>query len=60
MKAFNDAIKGDPVSAYGGILGFNSLLNEDVAKEVIKSFFEIIIAPNLVTKPLEILKKEKS
>ena len=60
LKAFNDAIKGDPVSAYGGILGFNSLLNEDVAKEVIKSFFEIIIAPNFSHQALEILKKRKN
>ena len=60
LRAFNDAVKGDPVSAYGGILGFNSLLEEDVAKEIIKSFFEIVIAPNFSHQALEILKKRKN
>ncbi len=60
FKAFKDAIKGDPVSAYGGILGFNSTLKKDVAKEITKSFFEIVIAPNFTYQALEILKKRKN
>lgn len=60
LKAFNDAVKGDPVSAYGGVLGFNSILEEEVAKEIIKSFFEIVIAPNFSHQAIEILKKRKN
>ena len=60
LKAFKDAVKGDPVSAYGGILGFNSLLKEEVSKEIIKSFFEIVIAPDFSNQSLEILKKRKN
>ena len=60
LKAFKDAVKGDSVSAYGGILGFNSLLEEEVSKEIIKSFFEIVIAPKFSHQALEILKKRKN
>tara|TARA_B100000941_G_scaffold56062_1_gene36433 strand:- start:3783 stop:5282 length:1500 start_codon:yes stop_codon:yes gene_type:complete len=60
LNAFKDAVSGDPVSAYGGILGFNSLLEEEVSCEIVKSYFEIVIAPEFSIKALEILKKRKN
>ena len=57
IDPFNNAVNGDPISAYGGILGFNSLLQENVANEIIKSFFEIVVAPKFSSKALEILRK---
>ncbi|MGE5663430.1 MAG: bifunctional phosphoribosylaminoimidazolecarboxamide formyltransferase/IMP cyclohydrolase, partial [Deltaproteobacteria bacterium] len=35
----------DPVSAYGGVIGFNRPVNAETAKEVASTFFEAIIAP---------------
>ena len=58
--AFKDAVKGDPISSYGGILGFNSEVEEEVAKEIIKSFFEIIVAPKYSKESLNILKSKKN
>ena len=60
LEAFNNAVNGDPISAYGGILGFNSLLQENVANEIIKSFFEIVVAPKFSSKALGILRKRKN
>ena len=60
IDAFTNAVNGDPVSAYGGILGFNSLLEENVANEIVKSFFEIVVAPKFSRKTLEILQKKKN
>ena len=59
LKAFKDAVKGDSVSAYGGILGFNSLLEEEVSKEIIKAFLRYYCS-KFSHQALEILKKEKS
>ena len=60
IDAFKEAIQGDPVSAYGGILGLNSDVKENVAKEIVKNFFEIIIAPKYDKDALNILKSKKN
>ncbi|MDP7194493.1 MAG: bifunctional phosphoribosylaminoimidazolecarboxamide formyltransferase/IMP cyclohydrolase [Dehalococcoidia bacterium] len=58
-QAFLNALSGDPVSAFGGIVGFNSEVEEETAILVQKFFFELIIAPGYSEKSLEILKKKK-
>ncbi len=60
VDAFKEALQGDPISSYGGILGFNSEIKENAAKEIIKSFFEIIVAPDFNKRSLEILKSKKN
>ncbi|MFL2677189.1 MAG: bifunctional phosphoribosylaminoimidazolecarboxamide formyltransferase/IMP cyclohydrolase [Dehalococcoidia bacterium] len=59
-EAYKAALGGDPVSSYGGIIGFNTELKEDTAKEIVKNFFEIIIAPDFDKKSLLILKSKKN
>jgi phosphoribosylaminoimidazolecarboxamide formyltransferase/IMP cyclohydrolase len=56
LQAWNDALAGDPVSAFGGILICNKEVDADTAKEVNKLFCEVIIAPSYSTEALEILK----
>ena len=60
LKAFRDAINGDKVSSFGGILGFNTELEEVVAQEIIKSFFEIVVAPKYNEKTMSILRSKKN
>tara|TARA_B100000902_G_scaffold400014_1_gene474562 strand:- start:7530 stop:9029 length:1500 start_codon:yes stop_codon:yes gene_type:complete len=60
IEAFKDSIKGDPISSFGGILGFNSEVEEEVANEIIKNFFEIIVAPKFSEESLNILKSKKN
>ncbi|MFW6267911.1 MAG: bifunctional phosphoribosylaminoimidazolecarboxamide formyltransferase/IMP cyclohydrolase, partial [Marinilabiliaceae bacterium] len=45
LDAWNDALAGDPVSAFGGIIITNKPLTAEVAGEINKIFFEVIIAP---------------
>ncbi len=45
VDAFRKARECDPVSAYGGVIGFNRPVNEETAKEVASTFFEAVIAP---------------
>jgi phosphoribosylaminoimidazolecarboxamide formyltransferase/IMP cyclohydrolase len=54
------ALEGDPVSAFGGIIGFNTKLNAETAAEVNKIFFEIIIAPEFDNEALKILSTKKN
>jgi len=58
--AWKDALAGDPVSAFGGVLVANRKIDEETAAEINKIFFEIIIAPDYDEKALEILKTKKN
>ena len=59
-EAWKDALAGDPVSAFGGVLITNGTVNEAAAEEINKIFFEVIIAPAYTDGALEILKQKKN
>lgn len=60
VDAWKDALAGDPVSAFGGILITNRDVDEETAYEVNQLFFEVLIAPAYDAKALEILKSRKN
>jgi phosphoribosylaminoimidazolecarboxamide formyltransferase/IMP cyclohydrolase len=60
LEAWNDALAGDPVSAFGGILVTNTTVTEDVANEINKLFFEVIIAPEYSEEALNILLQKRN
>jgi len=60
LEAWKDALAGDPVSAYGGVLITNREVDPETAAEIDKLFFEIIIAPSFSEKALEILRHKKN
>lgn len=60
VDAWNDALAGDPVSAFGGVLITNREIDEETAKEINKIFFEVIIAPSYSSDALEVLKGKKN
>ncbi|MFK5855847.1 MAG: bifunctional phosphoribosylaminoimidazolecarboxamide formyltransferase/IMP cyclohydrolase [Bacteroidota bacterium] len=59
-EAWNDALAGDPVSAFGGVLVTNRNIDATTAAEINKIFFEIIIAPSYDEDALKILKTKKN
>ena len=59
FDAWKDALAGDPVSAFGGILVTNAQVDEVTALEINNLFYEVIIAPSYEDKALEVLKKKK-
>jgi len=59
-EAWKDALAGDPVSAFGGILICNKTIDEETANEIDNIFFEVILAPKYDTEALDILKKKKN
>ncbi len=59
-EAWKDALAGDPISAFGGVLITNRNIDLGTAEEINKLFFEIILAPGYDEKALEILKSKKN
>ena len=59
-EAWIDALACDPVSAYGGVIVTNTAVGEEVAAEIDKIFFEIIIAPSFSDEALAILEQKKN
>jgi len=60
LEAWNDALAADPVSAFGGVLITNAVVNKETAEEINKLFFEIIVAPDYDWDALEILSSKKN
>ncbi|WP_440122619.1 bifunctional phosphoribosylaminoimidazolecarboxamide formyltransferase/IMP cyclohydrolase [Tenacibaculum sp. Ill] len=59
-QAYVDALAGDPVSAFGGILISNTKIDKATAEEIHKLFCEVVIAPAYDADALEILKGKKN
>ncbi|GAB4133226.1 MAG: bifunctional phosphoribosylaminoimidazolecarboxamide formyltransferase/IMP cyclohydrolase [Bacteroidia bacterium] len=59
-EAWNDALAGDPVSAFGGILICNRTIDAAAAEEITKIFFEVIIAPAYDAAALDILRQKQN
>jgi phosphoribosylaminoimidazolecarboxamide formyltransferase/IMP cyclohydrolase len=59
-QSYTRAHEGDPVSAYGGIVGFNREVDEATATEVSQLFYEAIIAPSYSEAALSLLSKRKN
>jgi phosphoribosylaminoimidazolecarboxamide formyltransferase/IMP cyclohydrolase len=61
--AFHLAWEGDPLSAFGGIIAFNKVVDADTARAIMdpkaKRFVECIIAPDYESTALDALKKWK-
>ena len=60
LDAYNKALSGDPVSAFGGIVAFNIEVDEQVSLKLNEIFTEVIIAPAYTEAALEVLKKKKN
>jgi len=59
-EAYLDALAGDPVSAFGGIIIVNGSIDLELADEINKLFFEILIAERYENDALERLKSKKN
>ncbi len=59
-ESFLRAKEADPVSAFGGIVAFNDVVDLETAKELTSMFLEVVIAPDYEPAALEELKKKKN
>jgi phosphoribosylaminoimidazolecarboxamide formyltransferase/IMP cyclohydrolase len=58
--AWEKALAGDPLSAYGGIIAINRKIDTGTATEINKIFFEVIIAPGFTPEALRLLSQKKN
>jgi phosphoribosylaminoimidazolecarboxamide formyltransferase/IMP cyclohydrolase len=59
-RAFLNALECDSVSAFGGIVAFNSNIDSDTAINLKDIFLECVVAPSFDAEALEILKIKKN
>jgi phosphoribosylaminoimidazolecarboxamide formyltransferase / IMP cyclohydrolase len=59
-EAYRKALATDPVSAFGGIVAFNRMVDAAAAEEVTKIFTEVVIAPEYEAAALEVLRAKKN
>ena len=59
-QAYLDALAGDPVSAFGGVLISNTEIDAETAAEIHTLFCEVIIAPSFTEEALSLLKGKKN
>jgi phosphoribosylaminoimidazolecarboxamide formyltransferase/IMP cyclohydrolase len=59
-QAYVDALAGDPVSAFGGVLIANTEIDAATAEEIHTLFCEVVIAPSYSNEALTILKGKKN
>jgi phosphoribosylaminoimidazolecarboxamide formyltransferase/IMP cyclohydrolase len=58
--AYERALACDPISAFGGVVALNQLVNISVAEQVIDIFTEVVIAPAFMPDALELLQTKKN
>ena len=59
-EAYRRAHAGDPVSAYGGIVGFNRTVTADAARAMRGVLYDVIIAPGYEPKALDVLRRRRN
>lgn len=60
LDAYTKAFNADPVSAYGGIIAFNRIVDKATAQKAAEPFMEVIIAPGYEVGALEIFAAKKN
>lgn len=60
LDAYRMALKCDPTSAFGGIVGVNRPVEAPLAEELAKIFLEVVIAPSFTPEAIEIFAKKKN
>ncbi|MCX7987857.1 MAG: bifunctional phosphoribosylaminoimidazolecarboxamide formyltransferase/IMP cyclohydrolase [Thermodesulfovibrio sp.] len=58
--SYKKAFACDPISAFGGIIAFNRIVDKKTAEEVILTFYEVIIAPDFEKEALEVFSNKKN
>ena len=59
-EAYQLAYEGDPVSAFGGIVGFNRKVTAAAAEAMEPVFYEVVVAPGYDGDALEILQRKRN
>ncbi len=59
-KSYTNALAGDPISAFGGVIAFNKRVTMNTAKQLIRNFYEVVAAPDFDKGALKALGSKKN
>ena len=59
LESYQEALKSDPISAYGGVVAINGVLEKGLAEEINKIFVEVIIAGDITEEAIKVFEKKK-
>lgn len=59
LESYTEALKCDPVSAYGGVVAINGTLDINLANKINEIFIEVIIAANVTDEALKVFENKK-
>lgn len=60
LEAYRAALACDPVSAFGGIVAVNGIVDAELAWALNEHFLELVVAPGFTPEALEVLKAKKN
>lgn len=60
VRAYEKALAGDPISAFGGIVAVNNPVGAELAVKLLDLFLEVVIAPGYTDEALQVLEKKKN
>jgi phosphoribosylaminoimidazolecarboxamide formyltransferase/IMP cyclohydrolase len=61
LAAYDRAYATDPISAFGGLIAFNRVLDHDTAKTIVeRQFVEVIVAPEISTAARTVLSTKQN
>ncbi|TET50725.1 MAG: bifunctional phosphoribosylaminoimidazolecarboxamide formyltransferase/IMP cyclohydrolase [Dehalococcoidia bacterium] len=59
-EAYRRALTGDPVASFGGVVTSNRLMDLATAKEIDKTHYDAVVAPEYQKEALELLRRKQS
>ncbi|MFC1543829.1 bifunctional phosphoribosylaminoimidazolecarboxamide formyltransferase/IMP cyclohydrolase [Gemmatimonadota bacterium] len=60
LDAYERALETDPVSAFGGLAGFNREVDAELAAKLVERFWEAVVAPAFTDEAVEVLSTKKN
>ncbi len=59
LAAYTEALRCDPISAFGGVVAVNGVIDKDLAEKMNEIFLEVVMAADFTPEALEVFEKKK-
>ena len=59
MESYTEALRCDPVSAFGGVVAVNGVVTKELAEKMNEIFLEVVMAADFEPEALEVFEKKK-
>ncbi len=59
LESYIEALKCDPVSAYGGVVAVNGTVDRELAQKINETYIEVLIAPKITKEAVEVFEAKK-